>query len=447
MGFFWGRKMSGLRFVLGSFQETEISPGPVGEKIENALSNLSSQTAEPVVDIPAQEPAEATIPYWVWFLLIPVVLPLFLLLFRGKGTHPPANVARRLDLRSQPEGAVYRERKAPDFAKHNTQQPGDDSETTSESPTEPSLDSSRDSSMDSFDDEVGFDSAHTHHVTPQPATETSPSPVSHTASTNVAVQDHSVPLSTEIVELRRELAAVAARLEESRVNDKLPHLEQELEMSHERFRQTELQRKALAKQLDESDQRNQRLTSEIALLQTEVEALESRLGEATEAGQKLEIARQELESLTQKFVALEQVQQQTEQARAKLNDEIQLERSARNELGKRCDTLESKVADTSVADAMAARLKTFESENQAVQRRLGQVQEAHDSLVRQLADAQARLEQQKSESVSSTDSKSSMLELKLAEKRKLLAQVQAKLREKLEVIEKLKRQSADSGSV
>ena len=68
--------------------------------------------------------------------------------------------------------------------------------------------------------------------------------------------------------------------------------------------------------LEESNLRNQSLSSEIALLQTEVETLESRFGEATEAGQKLDGARQELETSTRKYVAMEQALQQTEQERA-----------------------------------------------------------------------------------------------------------------------------------
>ncbi len=286
--------MSGMRFELGSFQETAVPAKgesvPSSDETAQVLSTLSSQTTDPVVDLPKNQTEAASFPAWVWLLLIPVILPFFLLLYRSKGAGRPASTTGRLDLRTQLEGVRYRDRIPPVFAKHDVPKASapmdDDSDGSSSSRVDDFVDTSDEFK---FNDDDIRDSGGSHLPSPLTGSFTaavaSRNSAHHTSSSvisnaNAAALKRLAQLSEEFVLLRKELVSVQECLAESQVNDKLPMLELELEESHERFRQVELQRKALAKQLDESNQASHRLSTEIELLRSEIKALKPQGAEA-----------------------------------------------------------------------------------------------------------------------------------------------------------------------
>jgi hypothetical protein len=289
----------------------------VAQSIFGTILGFVPQAESPV---PAERIVDATIPFWVWLVLLPVVLFLFWLSFRKRGPTRPISTARRLDQRPQPDDKHYRERIPPAFVKPRSPDSvetsgGDDRRTlpvpdrhvgAMRSLNQPASQWRDDLRLDvtgvedvswsiraaagsSFPDVTsagqeafsetqacsGFGSpsiskpdarSPSSAIVPNPGTFPGGERLVDIAAVEsmelLELRRANERLASEVSHLRRELSGALRHMEDSLINDKLPELEMELVSLREELRQMAIREQLLARQLENGAARNRPFADE-----------------------------------------------------------------------------------------------------------------------------------------------------------------------------------------
>jgi hypothetical protein len=447
------------------------------ESEETASTQAPSAPARP-----AARDRDAPVPAWAYLLLIPIALALVaLVLFRRRGYIPN----RRLDLKKQPEGIRYREKAALASA-GKEQKPSSSNQTKSAEPASAQFrnetaPTSPEGSDESFDDDeflgeldldldgspsvaevasVKKESAESDDWDDEdeswpdgdaaflndeedeesdlpsfppsfPLSEASPAPVSSSELPAPAFHAVGAPFATsekgdlsartvvvadseELLRLRQEsgilqdeLAGVRRTLERvqashidalSAADEKLHLLQSEIETARAACRDTASEADSLKDQLSQLRQKNDSLSLEVERNRMELTRLRESAAAAVRNDQGVAAAKVQIEDLRQKIAAMDEEHRHAEHDRRALLERIEELTATSQQSESRNREVQQKL------DAMTSRWKEMQSQDQGL-------------------------------------STSELLD-KLNEKRKMLRLVQDKLREKLILIDEMKREKS-----
>ncbi len=377
---------------------------------------------------------DAAIPPWAWFLLIPIVIAFAaLLLFRRRGYNPN----HRLDLRKQPDGARYRERLPVAAADALPTAPVVNETEISEGTAPPEAELHDDVMEDSdvsfeddddswleeddalLNDEEGELEEESPAFSPSlaapvggssrkqapPFESTREAAAEAGAMATVAIENEELlRLRRESQVLREELASVRRALERAEAghvdalaaaDDKLHLLQSEIESARSASRDAIGEVETLKTRLSQLVESNEALSAELAANRDELKQLRDG---AARAEQRAADARSENEEFRLKIAAMEKELRDGERDRQSLVEQVGGLTTAHEEAESRYQEIRERL------DATTSRWKEM---------------------------------QQTADGMTATE----LLD-KLNEKRKLLHLVQEKLREKLALIEEMKREKS-----